>query len=185
MSVDTTTTLEPETPVDCSQVPENAMGVGTADEVCDSVVLDCFPGYLPWNIAGCGCGCYIAPSPETTTTTEEEEEECPPPGGDLLVTQGIEVEGEELCDILKRGDMGGIRCANDWEPYFLSCGCGCRPPASEELFIGDVSLDESQVLHGDMTLSTVLVLFVAVCVVYQVYLCWTAGRKDVDGYSKL
>jgi len=180
----TTTTLEAE-PVDCSGVPENAMGVGTPDETCDRVVIDCLPGYLPWTIAGCGCGCYIAPSPETTTTTEEPEGVCPPPGADLLVGTEITVAGEPLCDILQRGEMGGIICANGWEPYYMSCGCGCKPPASAELFIGDTSVGNvSRVLNGDLTLSTLLLLFVAVCVVYQVYSCWASSRKS-DGYFKL
>jgi len=164
-----------DAPDPCNAVPDGAMGVGTPDETCAQTVLDCLPGYTPWYIPQCGCGCYanpIAAADEDTTTTVVVEE-CPPPGGDLLISE------EQLCQEMKAGQHGGIQCAADWEPYYLTCGCGCAPTSSTaELFSGNAIISRMvPTLDEKVSMLSVLVVITTLFAMYQIYSCWTSRRN--------
>lgn len=162
------------------------------EEVCDTVnalgtMVGCGTEETAWALPGCGCGCYIAPESVTPVYVQAhviEEEECPPSGGELAASSSVEVGGQKVCDMLQADSVGGLQmqCDEGMVPFFMGCGCGCAPEEtdSSELFSGDTTVDRvSRALNGQVSLSSVLLLMIAVFAVYQGYNCWV-GKSSGD-----
>lgn len=94
------------------------------------------------------------------------------------------VSSSDICMFLEDGFWGGITCADGWEPWFLDCGCGCTPvthPQAEQMLYSDTMVPHG--LDTQVSLTSVLVLVVAVLAVYQVYSYCVS--KNNGGYHKV